>query len=100
MPLKNLKLRKIEATFEGRPTQTFSLKQKGRTFVRGVSPRTTCCQALTTNTTVECDGRNDANEFFCVIETAVINRVLTQSDHILFWAVLKHYFHEHGNFFW
>ena len=55
---------------------------------------------LTTNTTVECDGRDDANEFFCAIETAVINRVLTRSDHILFCAVLKRNLRTRGSFFW
>ena len=48
---------------------------------------------------VECVGRDDANEFFFTIVTAVINRVLTRSDHILFWAVLKRNLRARGSFF-
>ena len=54
---------------------------------------------MTINTMVECVGRDDANEFFCMIKTAVINRVLTRSDHILFWAVLKRNLRTRGSFF-
>ena len=54
---------------------------------------------LTTNTTAECVDRDDANEFFCAIKTAVINHVLTRSDHILFWAVLKRNLRTRGSFF-
>ena len=64
MPSKNLKLQKIEATFKGPATQTFSVKQKGRTFVRVVHPRTHCCLVMTINTMEECVDRDDANEFF------------------------------------
>ena len=54
---------------------------------------------MTTNTMAECDGHDDANEFFCAILAAVINRVLTRSDHILFREVLKRYLRTRGSFF-
>jgi len=53
----------------------------------------------TINKMAECVDRDNANEFFCVIETAVINCILTQSDHILFWAVLKRNLRTRGSFF-
>ena len=94
-----VKMLKIETPFEWTRCQTFFLSKRPRTFVKAVTRQRSCSLEQTINTMVECVDRDDANEFFCAIATAVINRVLTQSDHILFWAALKHNLRTRGSFF-